>query len=437
MIYYVALLFFVFDYLRPGSYVPAIDALRLNSIVPVTAFVGTLMTRSPVSNRQFFSETNTLLMGVLLFLLVVSTLFATVTEAAYTVTKNVFAYMLVYWVLVRQIGDFKRLKGLFLTLSLVHAFVAALNPRLFTTPESRVGISSGGFLGDGNDFSLSVNICIPLLLFVLLESKRTLAKLGLGLGLVLLVMAVVATKSRGGTLALGAVMFYFWLGSQRKVLIASLFGAIVVLVLVAAPGSYWERMSTMTDTEEGSAAGRLEAWKEGVKMAAHNPLFGAGAGHFPIAYGASVSGRWHTAHSIYFLLLGELGVPGLLVLLIFIFSNLLANRRMLAELEGLPGGQAATAKNILNCTSAALVAYAVGGAFLSAAYYPHMYVLSAMLVSGRFVIRQQIAGLEHHDDQPTVAIQPLKPAISAGAISPDWVPRPQVSSQASLNRYSR
>jgi len=437
MIYFFALLFFVFDYLRPGSYIPGLDALHLNSVVPLTAILGTLLSRTPVSNRQFLSETNTAIMAVLLALLVVSTVFATVTEAAFTITKNVSAYMLVYWVLTRQIGDVRRLKGLFLTLTVVHVLVAALNPALFTNPDSRVGINSGGFLGDGNDFSLSVNICIPLLLFVLLDSKRQITRLALGLGLVLLVMAVVATKSRGGTLGLAAVMFYFWVGSQRKVLMASIVGAIVVLVLAMAPSSYWERMGTMTDTEEGSAAGRIGAWKEGVKMAVRNPILGAGAGHFPLAYGAATQGQWMTAHSIYFLLLGELGVPGLLVLLTFIFSNLAANRRLLGELERLPKDRASTARNILTCTSAALIAYAVGGAFLSAAYYPHMYVLSAMLGAGRYVIRQQLEGFEYRDAGPALDLMPVKRAVNAGSISPEWVPRPQLYNSPDVDRYPR
>ena len=113
----------------------------------------------------------------LLLLLAISTAFATVTLNAYTITKNVFAYILIYWVLIRQVGDLKRLRQVFLTLTFVHLAIAALNPRLFTNPDSRLGINSGAFLGDGNDFSLSVNICIPLCLFLMLESRRIFTKL--------------------------------------------------------------------------------------------------------------------------------------------------------------------------------------------------------------------------------------------------------------------
>ena len=172
MIYCALLLFFVFEYLRPGAYVPGLDALHLNGLIPLTCIFGTLVRKTPVSNREFFAELNTKLMGTLLALLVVSTAFATVTMTAYSVLTTVLAYILIYWVLVRQIGDLRRLKGVFITLTMVHIMIAALNPAVFSSTENRVGINSGAFLGDGNDFSLSVNICIPLCLFLMAESKK-------------------------------------------------------------------------------------------------------------------------------------------------------------------------------------------------------------------------------------------------------------------------
>lgn len=425
MIYYALLLFFVFDYLRPGNYIPGLDVLKLNALVPLTAIAGTVALKTPVSNRQFFSETNTKLMGVLLGLLIVSTIFAPVTMTAYTVTKNVFAYMLVYWVIVRQVGDVRRLKGLFITITLVHLAVAALNPQLFTNPDSRVGINSGAFLGDGNDFSLSVNLCIPLCLFLFFESRRKLGKLIWVLVLLTLVLGVVATKSRGGALALGAIGLYYWLKSERKVMMAALGTATVVVVLLTAPPLWFERMSTITDTEESSAQGRILAWKAGFQMALGSPIIGVGPGHFPMAYGTAAVSRWVTAHSIYFLLLGELGFPGLILLLVLIGWNLLANQRLQKEVRRLPRDEALTASNVLTATSASLVGFAVGGAFLSAAYYPHLYVLSGMLVAARHLVRVRIAARQGAGEEllAAPAAAATRPVPRPGAISPEWRPR--------------
>ncbi len=432
MTYYALLLFFVFEYLRPGAYVPGLDGLHLNALVPLTCIIGTMAAGTPVSNRQFLAEWNTKIMGALLGLLVLSTVFATVTMAAYTVTRNVFLYILIYWTLVRQVGDLRRLKGVCMSLTIVHIMIAALNPALFSGADNRVGINSGAFIGDGNDFALSVNICISLCLFLAAESKKRIHKAVWTAALFALVLGVIATQSRGGTVALGAVGVYYWLKSQRKLQTAALFVLVLAMVLTWAPASYFKRMSTISNTEESSTKGRTDAWKMGVQMAAANPILGAGAGHFPLAVGEirrahNDPGAWLNAHSIYFLLLGELGVPGLAVLLTFIFGNLMANRRMLREARQLPPEQALTARNALACTSAALVAFATGGAFLGAAYYPHMYVLAGMLAAARHAIRVQLLAREHAGHDPALETQAARPPLRPAAISPDWRPRPAVT----------
>jgi hypothetical protein len=127
-------------------------------------------------------------------------------------------------------------------------------------------------------------------------------------------------------------------------------------------------------------------------------------------------------------MLGELGLPGLALLLALIFGNLAANHRMLQEVERLPPDKASTARNILNCTSAALIAYATGGAFLSAAYYPHMYVLAAMMVAGRHVVRGLLAEHQHAGDSNAIEVRVAKMPITPGAISPEWAPRAQLYS---------
>ncbi len=172
MIYYGFLLFFFLDYVRPGSYLPALDALRLNSLVPLSVVGGTLLFKTRFTNQEFFAETNTKIILSLLGLIVLSVLTAEVTMHAYNVFTMVFGYILMFWIISRQVDDLSKLKGVFRTMVIVHIVVAALNPVMFTEPDARHYVASGGFLGDGNDFALSVNIVIPLYLFLFFESRK-------------------------------------------------------------------------------------------------------------------------------------------------------------------------------------------------------------------------------------------------------------------------
>jgi probable O-glycosylation ligase (exosortase A-associated) len=406
MVYVGLLLFFVLEYVRPANYVEALLPLRLNSIVPLSTFMGTVIARGQDTLAFIFSEANTWVVLSLLGLVGLSVLTADVTEYAYTGFITLLGYAMAYWMMMSELTTIARIKGVVITLIAIHLIVAALNPVLFTDPDSRHYLQSGFFLGDGNDFALSLNVVVPLCLFLLLDSKQWLLK-GVWAGaLVILVAGNVLTKSRGGTLALAAMAVYYWLGSDKKFQTAAIGAALFVLILSFAPASYFERMN-MINIEEESAASRVTAWKVATQMALTYPILGVGAGHFGVKYGLefhpkdALEGEM-TAHSLYFLALGELGFPGLAVVLFFFGSNIVANRRLRLQIQARGGPGSEKDVRLLMATSAGLIAFAAGGAFLSCLYYPHLYVLCGLLAATRRVLRAQRA------DSP--AAETAKPA---------------------------
>ena len=386
MIYYALLALFVLDYVRPTSYVPALLPFRLNLLAAATTILGSFSDSGPVKNQDILSEFNTKLFLVFLGMIVISLPMADVTLYVKDTFTVVLSYVLLYWAIVKQVTDIRRLKGVIKALVFVHVTVAALNPLMFLEPEVRHYVASGAFLGDGNDFALSVNIVVPLCLFMFFDATKKLHKLMYAGAMVVLIICVIATQSRGGTVALGCVGFYYWLKSSKKLPTAVLAVALLALVLVFAPPAYFARMNTIS-TQEGSAQGRIHAWGAAVRMAIDNPIFGVGPGHFPVKYGAEYSKEagspWHTAHSIYFLILGEYGLPGITLLITLIVSNIRRNRHAAAALEKATPGADTTSTRLLASTSASMLAFATGGAFLSAIYYPHMYVLAGIMVASR------------------------------------------------------
>jgi putative inorganic carbon (HCO3(-)) transporter len=394
MIFFGLLLVLFVEYLRPGNIIPALNALRLNTFVPLVVVFATAVGTSRWSAGDLLKELNTKLMLVFVGLVTVSFPVAEVTMYAFTVFTTVLGYGLLYWVIVRQVTDLSRINWVFRTLVFFHVMLAALTPAMFTDPGGRHYINAGTFVGDGNDFALSVNIALPMCLFLLLNARSWRSRLLYVPTLLLLVACIVLTQSRGGTLALITVGLYYWAKSERKVLTGALAAAVVVGVLVVAPPQYFARMNTISTYEQdNSAQARLGAWGAAVKMAVANPLMGAGAGQFPsnyTRYSGADGGRWMTAHSMYFLLLGELGVPGLAVLLAVLIGNLVANRRVTKLIRSAIPGRGSVEASLLASLSASLMAYAVAGAFLSVAYYPHMFILCGLLTCARRLVRERI-----------------------------------------------
>jgi putative inorganic carbon (HCO3(-)) transporter len=134
-------------------------------------------------------------------------------------------------------------------------------------------------------------------------------------------------------------------------------------------------------------------------MALDNPVFGVGAGSFGVAFGTkyrtpgAANMPWLTAHSSYFLVLGEMGLPGIICILTIVFGNVFANLRLrkavLARAGPKPGAATQESVRVLLLTAGSFVGFSIAGAFLSAAYYPHIFVMTGLLVATRCIVAQR------------------------------------------------
>jgi len=213
--------------------------------------------------------------------------------------------------------------------------------------------------------------------------------------LIVCLFAIIGTQSRGGTLGILAVAAFLWRFSRRKVVTLVVFALLASIALFHASSSYIARMNTIVNYEdEGSALGRIMVWKSSTRMARDHPLFGVGPGQFAVMFGAKYKPRDYigphlTAHSSYFLVLGELGVPGFVILIgivvIGVVTTMKLRRRLLQSGTDPPNPETIALTTLLLMMSASMIGFAVAGAFLSATYYPHVFVLTGLLCSARCI----------------------------------------------------
>jgi probable O-glycosylation ligase (exosortase A-associated) len=100
-------------------------------------------------------------------------------------------------------------------------------------------------------------------------------------------ITVVLTRSRGAALSMAlAVMIMVW--RSRNMVLGLAFMILGGLALVTlAPESYLERLQTIRDYKnDGSAMGRLAAWKVAGNMIRARPVFGVGLDRFRDNYAA-------------------------------------------------------------------------------------------------------------------------------------------------------
>jgi putative inorganic carbon (hco3(-)) transporter len=277
--------------------------------------------------------------------------------------------MLLVWVLVFSIGFFGVKGGLF---------------TVATGGSYRVWGPENTYIEGNNEIALAIVIVIPLMRFLQMQMQGKWAKHVMTVCMVLMAMAALGSHSRGALLAIAAMaLVLWWRGKNRLV------GAVVMVVLAVGllslmPAEWWERMHTIKSYDKDeSALGRINAWMMAWNLAKSN-FFGGG---FMVST-AEIFARYapdptdvHAAHSIYFMVLGELGIVGLLLFLT-LFTQVFLTAGMLRRKAA---GDAKTQwlSDLGSMLQVSLAGYAVGGAFLSLTYWDLPYNLLVLAVVGR------------------------------------------------------
>ena len=238
----------------------------------------------------------------------------------------------------------------------------------------------GGFIGGNNEIGLAMLVIIPFLYFAYLIGVMGLTTIG-----------VLGTQSRGAFLGIAAMGLVLWWRAPRKLLTGALIVCTAAMALAVMSEQFSERMATIqTYEEDSSAVGRLYAWQTAFNIANQRP-FGAGFAMYNqaisdrYAAGLDFAGRVdekvltaRAAHSIYFQVLGEHGWVGLALFLgVFMLTWRLATR-LRSRTKG--DAELTWVYQLAGMSQVALVGYAVGGAFLSLAYFDLPYNIMVILV---------------------------------------------------------
>lgn len=403
MLFKLLAIAYVVEYFRPQQILPILGALKITTLLPLGVIAASVIAKvgeDRISNQQVLANRNSKWLLFFMFLLLVSLFTSDVTLYSWNTINTVFAFFLLYFVTVKEVTSLNKIKVIFGALILSHVLLIAVNPALITSPESRSYLNHA-YLGDGNDFALSVCILIPMAIFLIQDANSKLLRLAAIAALLVLILAVIGTSSRGGTLGLACVLLYQWWRGRRKILGIVLLAMVVGVVVLYAPPFYFDRLNTITEYEtEGSAQGRLTAWRASIRMVRDHPILGVGSGHFPVKYGTEyfppeIEGPspWLTAHSIYFLILGELGIPGIIFLLVVIYGTLWRYDRRIVAIRDVDNPKRKRLRQFYMTLNSSMVAYAVAGAFLSAVYYPHIFVLLALYAASDEIVKREFADL--------------------------------------------
>lgn len=389
-LFYLFLVAFALEYSGLPNAFPVLRAFRVTTILTYSALI---LTIAQVGVGDLFKHRQGKMLLWFLIFTICSMAWAVVKLKAYQSIRPFVDYLFLFYLMANHLDRPKRFQTFAILLASITCYLIWQNLSRMGQDIRAGAFVAAYFMGDGNDFAWGLAVMLPFSLYLVLTSKSFIVKLigvaGLGVG----VFGIIGTSSRGGTLGIGAAIFFYWcFMAKRKALGAALVVALVLAVIALAPGSYINRMSGLSNTaDDTSAQARITTWKASLKMAIDYPL-GVGAGNFSSAYGrfymgsgsglGSAANRWFSAHSIYFRTVGEYGYLGAGLLIWLIISAVLDNMRARKNLLEM-GDKAPIPVTWPAFVAMAVVAYAACGIFLGGLSYPHLFMLCGLTVANK------------------------------------------------------
>ena len=245
-----------------------------------------------------------------------------------------------------------------------------------------IGHAMGSPIGDPNDLALTLMLPLGFAGAILARAAPLWDRLLAIATISVIVIAIYFTESRGGTLGTAAVFLplLFRRITWKSILVVACLLAVVYLIGSSLfAGRAGDEMVMSSDD-------RLRAWGAAIRMAIFNPIGGVGLGNFGDNLYFYVE-RWDgfrdmVAHSTWFTVLAETGLPGFAVFIAMIYQMMRSARRSLIIFEARSNmGPIASAMPL--GVIASLTGFCVAGSFLTQAYTWQIYILLALTIATR------------------------------------------------------
>ena len=192
-----------------------------------------------------------------------------------------------------------------------------------------------GLLGDNNTFAVSLVTTLGPALFLGLLAPKLWQKGVAFLCAAMILHTILLTYSRGAILAMivSGVLCLMVMPKKPTYLAAVVLAALIAIRLTGPQLLHrFESSFAGEGQRDSSAESRLKLWQDCITVMERNPILGVGPSHWPTV--ASQFGwiEGKAAHTFWLQLGAEIGVPGLLFLVLFYVTSLwrawqLARRR--------------------------------------------------------------------------------------------------------------
>ena len=213
-------------------------------------------------------------------------------------------------------------------------FLYLTGVRIFTMGIERAeGLTSSG--GDPNSLGITLVSAMPLEFLLMLKGNTKWTRL-LGLSVFgVSLWVIISTGSRTSFFAFGlCLLLLVFADLKKRAKFLPLVVVLAPLLWLVIPQQYKTRYETVDNLKtDDSYQNRVLSWEGGVQMFLHNPVTGIGPDNYTAAngdqYWPELPRHFLDAHSLFFKLIGELGLVGVVTFVGYLFNLFRLNARLL------------------------------------------------------------------------------------------------------------
>ena len=337
---FMAFLAFVTAYeLQPGELYPALDFLHLERVLLALVVISFVMNKSrlrfPPITKKFLAFYAAILLA---------------TPFAFWVSNSVqfdiafFETVVYHLLLVSLLTTQERIKKYLVLYVGLIAWIGAsalyeyhIGVRVVTMGiERAAGLTSAG--GDPDTLSTTMATTIPFAFLLMGGGVSKSVKIYGVIVFAIYLATIIDTGSRTAFLALIVCLLLSVFQRRKNLKFLPLILVALPLLWAVIPQQYKTRYESIeTRDQDESYTNRLLSWQGGVQMFLHNPVTGAGPNNYTFANGMKYwpgnPKHWLNAHSLYFKLLGELGILGVLTFFAYLFAVIRMNWKLARRLK--------------------------------------------------------------------------------------------------------
>lgn len=327
---------------RPYEYWPSLGTFHIERIYMILLIVVALFNRGsklpshPINRRimAFFAA------------IVLSGIFAVYFDPALNRVIEYFKIFVFYLIVVATIKTARDLKYFIVAyVAIMFAYVGKSAWEFYVHGRYDWAMGIARMMGidqtfaDPNNFAASIVYSLPFV-YALLKAKfeeRWISWMCFAYG-ALSILAIVKSASRSGMICAIAFVVLAALGSSRKLMGTIAAVAILAITWNVMPEQLQIRFESIFvrgiegyATADASAEGRVEGFKEGLRLFLSRPVSGVGPGNFRYTAEGVASG--FQPHNLYGQLMSELGLIGILTFFMLLWSIYGTCRRNSAEVD--------------------------------------------------------------------------------------------------------